>query len=180
MKNKSLLALSLCLCISLISIGCSEKIDEPTAQTPPPEQPAQVDSSADDTLVAGDGFEGWLTSESAALEKAKGMDRSVLILFTGSDWCPPCMMMEKEIFSTAEFKQYAADNLVLLVADFPNNKPMSDEQKAANDELGKKFGIEGFPTVVLINANGKKLWENVGYMPGGPSAIIEQINKNNQ
>ncbi|MDL5054344.1 thioredoxin family protein [Oscillatoria laete-virens NRMC-F 0139] len=171
MKLKHLLLLPLAGFVFLSA--CSK-------QESAPDEPKT--SAADDIVepVHSSDFEGWLTSEKAAFDQASGMDRPVLILFTGSDWCPPCMMMEKEVFNSQEFKQFAADNLVLLVADFPNAKAQSAEQKSANEELSKKYGIEGFPTMVLVAADGKKLWQHVGYLPGGPAALIAAINQNNQ
>ncbi len=156
--------------------ACGEKKEATptTSEVKPNHQVDSLESSSND------GFKGWLTSETAAFDKAKGEDRSVLILFTGSDWCPPCMMMEKEVFSTTEFKQFAEKNIVLLLADFPRAKDQSAQQKEANDILGKKYDVEAFPTVILVNQDGKVLWKNLGHLPGGPNALIEQINKNNQ
>ncbi|MDP0496872.1 MAG: thioredoxin family protein [Verrucomicrobiota bacterium JB024] len=120
---------------------------------------------------------GWVTDYQGALELAKKENRPILLDFTGSDWCGWCKKIDKEIFSTSAFQSYAKDNLVLLYVDFPNGKPQADALKAQNEQLQNKFGVRGFPTLVLLDSNGKKIWENVGYMKGGPDALISAINK---
>jgi thioredoxin-related protein len=79
------------------------------------------------------------------------------------------------VFGTQEFKDYAAKNLVLVELDFPRSKPLTDEVKAQNQKLKEKFGIRGFPTVVMLDGEGKELARWVGYGGGGPSALIGKI-----
>ncbi len=112
--------------------------------------------------------DGWLTDLPKAQEKAKAEKKLVLIDFTGSDWCPPCKNLHKTVLTAPEFTAFAKDNLVLVEIDFPNSKPQSAELKAANKELAKKFGITGYPTVVVLDASGKELFKKVGY--GGTPA----------
>src|SRR5690349_19143489 len=81
----------------------------------------------------------WLTDFSVAKKKAREENKPVLILFTGSDWCPYCMKWEKEVFSQPEFKEYAQKNLVLLLVDFPDKKPLPKAQARANDALQQKY-----------------------------------------
>ena len=116
----------------------------------------------------------WLTDLPTALNKAKAENKVVLIDFTGSDWCVWCKRLKAEVFDKAEFKNYAEANLVLVEADFPNNKPISREQAEANDRLAKRYGIQGYPTVILVDANEKYLGK-AGYMPGGPKPFIENL-----
>ena len=108
------------------------------------------------------------TDYSAALERAAKQNKMVLLDFTGSDWCGWCIKLQKETFSKPEFKKFAEESLVLLELDFPRGKPQSDEVKKQNEELAKKFGIEGFPTLVLLDPQGKEAARNVGYLAGGP------------
>jgi len=122
---------------------------------------------------AGEG--NWLTDYNAALAQAKKENKPLLIDFTGSDWCPPCKMMAKEVFAAPTFQEYAAKDLVLLKADFPKLKPLPPAQQQANDALAQKFNIEGFPTLIVLNGEGKELARNVGYKPGGPAAVVEWI-----
>jgi len=118
----------------------------------------------------------WLTDFDAAQAQARAEDRILLINFTGSDWCPPCIMLHRQVFSQPEFADYAAKHLVLLEVDFPHGKAQSDAQKMANGKLADRFGIDGFPTVVLLDSSEKKIGE-LGYMPGGPKAFIAALEK---
>src|SRR5678815_4008777 len=85
----------------------------------------------------------WLTDLAKAKEKAKTENKMVLLDFTGSDWCPPCKALHKNVFSSSEFVDYAKKNLVLVEVDFPISKKQSDELKKANAELEKQFKVEG-------------------------------------
>ena len=116
----------------------------------------------------------WQTDPAKAIASAKGTNRLVLMDFTGSDWCSWCVKLNKEVFSQPEFQQFAKDNLVLVELDFPRSKPQTDEEKARNEALAKKFGIQGFPTIVVLNADGKQVGQ-LGYMKGGPQAFIDAL-----
>ena len=122
----------------------------------------------------------WTEDYTAALARAAKEDKKVFLLFTGSAWCPPCKMMERDVFSKPEFLAYAAKNLVLVMLDFsPDGRSKSKEFGTAQDELAQKFAIEGFPTFILTNASGKILARNMGYIPGGPEAFIRWIKSAN-
>jgi len=118
----------------------------------------------------------WLTDFHRAQEEAKAGHKLLLVNFTGSDWCGWCKRLEAEVFSKQEFADYAKQNLVLMTADFPRAKPLSSEVRQQNSTLAQKFGIEGFPTIVLLNGDGKMVGM-LGYTPGGPSAFIEELKK---
>ncbi len=117
---------------------------------------------------------GWVTDYKMALETARSEKKAVLLDFTGSDWCVWCIKLRKEVFETAEFSKYAQTNLVLVEIDFPNGKPQSEELRKQNRELQEQFGIEGFPTIVVLNSEGKALGKT-GYIPGGPQPFINEI-----
>jgi len=119
----------------------------------------------------------WMTDMAAAQKKAKDEKKLVLMDFTGSDWCGWCIKLNKEVFSTKEFADYAKDNLVMVEVDFPRKKQLSDTQKKANDALQAKYGAEGFPTIVVLNSEGKQVWKQVGYMQGGPKAWIAKLDE---
>lgn len=139
---------------------------------------AAVDPESKILMVSQPGVpEGWVTDFKGAMELAKKENRPILIDFTGSDWCGWCKKLDRETFSKSSFKDYAKDNLVLVYADFPNGKPQSDKLKQQNAQLKNEFGVRGFPTIVLLSPDGKKIWENVGYLSGGPDAMISAINK---
>lgn len=96
---------------------------------------------------------GWLTDLDKAIAQAKAENKSVLVEFTGSDWCPPCIAMRKNVFSKKEFVDAASKKFVLVELDFPKgDKELSEK----NQPLAEKFKIEGFPTVVLLDSEGKE------------------------
>jgi thioredoxin-related protein len=116
----------------------------------------------------------WLTDFSDAKKKAKEENKKVVMLFTGSDWCSWCMKWDKEVFSKSEFQDYANKNLVLLLVDFPQKKKMSKAQERANDALQSKYKIEGYPTVVVLDSQAKKVG-SFGYSEGGPAAFFSKL-----
>jgi protein disulfide-isomerase len=118
---------------------------------------------------------GWLTDYEAAKKQAKEENKPILINFTGTDWCGWCIRIEKEVFSKDEFKAYAKENLVLMEVDFPEKKKQTDEVKAQNKALDKEFKIEGYPTIFLIDSEGKKLSEDIGYREGGAQAYVDHL-----
>jgi protein disulfide-isomerase len=119
---------------------------------------------------------GWLTSFDQAQKEAKANQKLLLMDFTGSDWCGWCIMLDKEIFSKTEFKEYASKNLILLELDFPRRKQLSAETKAQNERLAMQYRIQGFPTVVILDSNGKPVG-SLGYTRGGPQAFIAELEK---
>lgn len=118
--------------------------------------------------------EGWLTNYEQALSEAREQKKPVLIEFTGSDWCPPCMRLAKEVLSTGTFMDYARDSLVLLHVDFPRKKKLSEEQVAHNEKLAQQFAIQYVPALFLVDGNGK-LIKQIEYRGGGPEAFITTI-----
>ena len=118
----------------------------------------------------------WMTDLPKAQAKAKEEKKMVMLDFTGSDWCGWCIKLHKEVFSTPEFAEYAKNNLVLVEVDFPTKKKQSTELKKANAELQRKYKIDGYPTIIVLNAEGKTIGE-LGYMAGGPKAFIAELNK---
>jgi protein disulfide-isomerase len=106
---------------------------------------------------------GWSEDYKGSLAKAKEEKKDVLLDFTGSDWCGWCIKLDKEVFSTDEFKQLAEKKLVLVELDYPRSKTLPDELKKQNSELKEKFGIRGYPTIILVNSRGKELKRWVGY-----------------
>ena len=121
-------------------------------------------------------FAEWKTDLPAAKAQAQKENKVLLLDFTGSDWCGWCIKLNKEVFSTPEFAAYAEKNLVLMEVDFPNQKKQSDELKAANEKLQETYKVEGYPTIIVLDSEGKKIGE-LGYMAGGPKAFIEALEK---
>jgi protein disulfide-isomerase len=118
----------------------------------------------------------WQTDAAKAQAQAKKENKLVMLDFTGSDWCGWCIKLNKEVFSTPEFAEYAKKNLVAVEVDFPRKKQQAPEQKKANQELQQKYQIKGYPTIIVLNGDGKKVGE-LGYQPGGPKPFIEQLEK---
>jgi thioredoxin-related protein len=122
----------------------------------------------------------WLTDLPQAEAQAKSENKLVLMDFTGSDWCPWCIKMDKETLTQTEFADYAKKNLVLVLVDFPNHKEQSTALKAANKALAKKYGVDGFPTFVEVKPDGTEVTRQVGYLDGGPKAFIAQLDAANK
>ena len=116
----------------------------------------------------------WLTDATKAQTQAKAEKKLVMLDFTGSDWCGWCIKLHKEVFSQPEFIEYAAKNIVAVEVDFPNKKKLSEEQQKANEALSKKFGIRGYPTLIILDGDGKKVAE-MGYVKGGAKAFIAEF-----
>ena len=118
----------------------------------------------------------WGTDYDTALAQAKAQNRKVFMFFTGSDWCGWCQRLQKEILTQPEFSQYASEKLVLLEVDFPHNAPQSDAQKASNRTLAQRFNIKGYPTIIVLDGDGKNVGR-LGYQKGGPSPFIDALNR---
>jgi thioredoxin-related protein len=118
----------------------------------------------------------WLTDYAAAKAKAKSDNKLVLLDFTGSDWCGWCKRLNAEVFSQPQFQEYAAKNLVLVELDFPRRKEQTDMVKKQNRQLAADYQIEGFPTLIVLNPEGKKVGA-LGYMEGGPATFIAALEK---
>ena len=116
----------------------------------------------------------WTTDLGKAIETAKSENKAVLVNFTGSDWCHWCFKLSDEVFSQDEFKEYAYENLILVKVDFPRSIPQSNETKAYNQSLAQKFGVQGFPTIIIINSSGKPV-AKTGYQAGGAGNYISHI-----
>jgi protein disulfide-isomerase len=116
----------------------------------------------------------WTSDLNKAIEQAKSENKAVLVNFTGSDWCKWCFKLSNEVFSQDEFKKYADNNLVLVKLDFPRSILQSNETKMYNQSLAQKFGVRGFPSIIIFNKQGKPV-AKTGYRPGGPSGYISHI-----
>jgi uncharacterized protein YyaL (SSP411 family) len=126
------------------------------------------------TTSANAAAEGWTEDFEAAKAQAKAEGKDLLIDFTGSDWCGWCVRLTKEVFSQEDFKSYADERFVLVKLDYPSKKPQSDEIKAQNEKLKAAFGIQGFPTIILADADGKG-YAKTGYKAGGPKAYNKHL-----
>ncbi len=116
----------------------------------------------------------WTDDFDKALAQAKESGKYMLVDFSGSDWCGWCMKLDKEVFGKKEFKKYAEENLVCVLIDFPRNKPQSNKEKEANNALMEKYGVRGFPTILLFSPQGD-VAATTGYEPGGAESYIKHL-----
>jgi len=116
----------------------------------------------------------WLTNLDKAIGVAKRDDKKILVNFSGSDWCIWCTKLDEEVFSQNQFLNYAADNLVLVQIDSPQDKPLNAKAKEYNENLSQKFKITGVPTIVLMDKYGNEL-KRTGYKAGGAANYVSHI-----
>jgi thioredoxin-related protein len=123
-------------------------------------------------------FTDWHYDLQEAKEIAKKEHRHILLNFSGSDWCGPCIRMHKEIFDNESFKLFSDSNLVLVNADFPRSKKnrLSSKQQDLNNAMADQYNSLGkFPFTVLLDADGKVLKEWDGFSGDKPESYISQI-----
>jgi thioredoxin-related protein len=120
----------------------------------------------------------WLGDFNEATNEAAKTHKLILINFSGSDWCGPCIRERKEILETETFENYASEHLVLVRADFPRQKKnqLSKEQTARNEALADKYNPQGkFPYTLLVDEHGRILKEWDGFPNESPEKFVEQI-----
>ncbi|WP_404420217.1 thioredoxin family protein [Nibricoccus sp. IMCC34717] len=116
----------------------------------------------------------WLDDQAAAFAQAARESKPVLLDFTGSDWCGWCKRLEAEVFTQKPFVEFARDRLVLLRVDFPRGITLPDTLRRQNDTLSEKYGVSGYPTVVLVDATGREIARS-GYMYGGSKTFVRWL-----
>ena len=117
----------------------------------------------------------WYYDLSEAKAAAKKEKKLVFIDFTGSDWCGWCMKLKKEVFVTPEFNNYARTNLVLLEIDLPHGKPLSPEQLTHNMRVQEQYGVEGFPTLIVLSHEGQEIWRLASYVDAKPADWVRMM-----
>jgi protein disulfide-isomerase len=121
--------------------------------------------------------DGWETDFAKAQNEAKSQHKLLFINFTGSDWCGYCVRMDRDVLSKPQFKDFANKNLVLLEVDFPRMKEQAQTLRAQNRKLAGDYRVEGFPTFVVLDSDGKTVWTWDGYFPGGADAFVAELAK---
>ncbi|MGO8696106.1 MAG: rhodanese-like domain-containing protein [Limisphaerales bacterium] len=120
----------------------------------------------------------WLTDLPKAQAQANAEKKSVLLVFHGSDWCPPCIELQRQVFQSPGFVDYARKALVLVDVDFPEASKQSAELKQANLALKAKFNVgDNYPALVLLNAAGETVFQETGYFGGGPSEVLSKLQR---
>jgi protein disulfide-isomerase len=157
----------------IILIALASSLSFLAACNPAPQGSPGGTGSAQTTEVPAE----WHTNMGEALRLASETGRPLLVNFTGSDWCPPCMQLKRDVFDQAAFQDFAARNLVLLELDFPRAGNQPPELRQQNEMLQQRFRIEGFPTLLVLDGEGRELQRHVGYMRGGPSALANWVER---
>ena len=118
----------------------------------------------------------WLTDLNAGRAQAQQEGKFVMVNFTGSDWCPWCIKLRQEIFTQPEFESFASRNLVLVEIDFPKRTPQTAAVQKANASLVTQYNVDGFPSLVFLNPQGKVVHRG-GYQPGGARPFVQEMTK---
>jgi len=131
-------------------------------------------------LIGLAGSLNWMGDFSQAQQEAKSSHKQILINFSGSDWCGPCIRLRKEILESEQFERYASGNLLLVRADFPRQKKnqLAKEQVKRNEALAERYNKDGkFPYTVLVDENGQvlKTWD--GFPDESPEAFVAEIDR---
>lgn len=116
----------------------------------------------------------WYATLEEAMEVAQKKHKPILMQFSGSDWCKWCIKLNNEVFLTKEFTDWAKNNIILINLDFPRRTPQTEKVKQYNNAQMQKYGVRGFPTVLLLNEYGNVV-QQTGYLPGGPTVYIKHI-----
>ena len=120
----------------------------------------------------------WQTDFEKAKNTASIEDKPIILVFQGSDWCAPCIKLDRQVWSTDTFKEYASEHYVMLQADFPRKREnsLSETQTKANAKLAETYNKNGiFPFVVVLDANGNVLGKT-GYKKTTPEQYIKELN----
>jgi len=120
----------------------------------------------------------WQNNFNEAKVLAQKQHKFILLNFSGSDWCGPCIRLHKEILETPVFEKFADSSLIMVNADFPRMKKnqLSAEQQKQNDAIADLYNTKGiFPLTLLIDANGKVWKEWDGFPNVSPEAFVEQV-----
>ncbi len=116
----------------------------------------------------------WQTDFAAAKAKAAKEHKLLLLDFTGSDWCGWCKKLKKEVFSQKLFQKQAPKDFILVELDFPQKTKLDEKLTAQNQALAKAFAISGYPSIILIDAEGIEV-ARTGYKAGGPQAYLDHL-----
>ena len=118
----------------------------------------------------------WETNFEKASSAAKASGKYMLLDFSGSDWCGWCIKLERDVFSQDAFKDFAEENLVCVLVDFPRAKEQTEELKQQNLDLARKYKIKGYPTIIVLSPDGKTAGKT-GYLQGGPWEYARHLKK---
>ena len=130
-------------------------------------------------FIASLGYsQDWRTNFKEASSDAAAQSKPIVLVFSGSDWCAPCIKLDKNIWQSEAFKNYATANYILQRADFPRKKQnqLEGELEKQNRGLAEKYNSDGiFPLVVVLDAKGKVLGKTT-YKNVSPEEYIQELN----
>ncbi|ATC64477.1 hypothetical protein CMV30_11225 [Nibricoccus aquaticus] len=118
----------------------------------------------------------WITGPDTAFQRATELRRPLFINFTGSDWCIWCHRVRDEIFVQKHFLDYATANLVLLEVDSPRQTKLPPDLEKQHAALKEKYSVTSYPTLLLLDADGKELGR-LGYMQGGAKTFVRELKR---
>ncbi|MBZ4676954.1 MAG: thiol-disulfide isomerase [Anaerophaga sp.] len=120
----------------------------------------------------------WHLDLAEAQEEARGSDKNIILVFSGSDWCAPCIKLEREIWESEVFQQYAEAHYVMVRADFPRRKEnkLSEDQAAKNAKLAEKYNPQGYFPLVVVMTEDAEVLGKTGYKNMSPEAYIQHLN----
>lgn len=121
----------------------------------------------------------WNSDPIKAIDQAKKDKKDILLLFTGSDWCPPCQKLELEVFADESFYDETEENFTYAKFDFLKNSPITPATQKLNDDWAQKYGVDSFPTVVLIDSD-QKPYAFAGYEEGGVENFLGLVEESRQ
>jgi thiol-disulfide isomerase/thioredoxin len=197
MKKTGFVLLSVLSLLLVLGQGCKEKpAEEPAAvsQSQPAQQETQAVSQDNQqpknspavqvgpqtqvqeapVVRQEPAYPVWMTDFEAAQKRAAAESKDLLFNFTGSDWCPGCIQLEREVLGQKLFIYEARKRFVFVMVDFPRKKKLSPSLEQQNERLAQRYGIGSFPTILLADATGKPYAEAV-YEGGGPVAFLQQL-----
>ena len=119
----------------------------------------------------------WTSNFEEAKKMATKSNHNIVLVFQGSDWCAPCIKLDREIWSSEEFKKLSKNHFVMLKADFPRKKAnkLQEDQAIQNSKLAETYNNQGiFPLVVVLNKDGKVLGK-MGYEKSNPSDYFKKL-----
>ena len=152
--NATRLAITCLLLVTAAAVGCRRNTPSPTPAAP--------------------GDVNWIEAIEEAKAAAAKAGRPMLLNFTGSDWCRWCIRLDKEVFGTQTFAEYAKANLVLVKLDFPRRRKLPTAVRLQNKSLAERYRVQGYPTIILLSPDGRKLAET-GYQRGGPDVYVAHL-----
>ena len=116
----------------------------------------------------------WTTNYQQAVSQAQQGNKHIFLFFTGSDWCGWCKKFENEALSTPQFAQGVGERFVFVEVDFPMSKALPADLQKQNADLKKKYGVTGYPTVVILDS-AQNFVAETGYRPGGGKAYADYL-----